>query len=101
MRMRAIAACVALLALPLTAAELEIHYINVGWGTSVLVRGPNGGPVLVDGGGTSHGTSEIVPYLKSIGIKPADGLSYTIVGHQHEDHLGGLDEVVDAGYDVR
>jgi competence protein ComEC len=101
MRMRFAAACLVLFALPLVAADLEIHYINVGWGGAVLVRGPNGTTVLLSGGGSGHGTNEVVPYLKSIGIRPADGLDYTIVGHQHEDHLGGLDEVVQAGYDVR
>jgi beta-lactamase superfamily II metal-dependent hydrolase len=34
----------------LTAQQLEIHYIDVGWGGSVLVRGPNGTTVLMDAG---------------------------------------------------
>ena len=88
-------------AAPLGAQELAIHYINVGWGSSVLVIGPNGTTVLMEAGGTGRGTNEVVPYLKDIGIQPPDGLDYTITGHQHCDHLGGLDEVVDAGYDVR
>lgn len=81
--------------------DLEIHYINVGWGTSVLVIGPDGTTVLLEAGSTREGTDEVVPYLKSIGIQPVHGLDFTIVGHQHCDHLGGLDEVVNAGYDVR
>jgi len=83
------------------AQQLEIHYINVGWGSSVLVKGPNGTTVLIEAGNTGKGTSRVVPYLQSIGIMPANGLDYTIVGHQHCDHLGGLDEVISAGYDVR
>jgi beta-lactamase superfamily II metal-dependent hydrolase len=90
-----------LVALPLFAQELAIHTINVGWGSSVFVVGPDGTTVLMEAGIDGRGKLEVVPYLKSIGIKPADGLDYTIVGHQHCDHVGGMDEVVHAGYDVR
>ncbi|HEV8253997.1 MAG TPA: Ig-like domain-containing protein [Vicinamibacteria bacterium] len=83
------------------AQSLEIHYINVGWGDSVLVKGPDGTTVLLEAGNTGKGTGLVVPYLKSIGLQPANGLDYTIAGHQHCDHIGGLDEVVQAGYDVR
>ncbi len=83
------------------AQQLEIHYINVSWGGAVLVKGPNGTTVLLEAGNTGRGTGRVVPYLQSIGILPANGLDYTIVGHQHCDHLGGLDEVIQAGYNVR
>src|SRR5215510_12922586 len=83
-----------------SAQQLEIHYINVGWGNSILVRGPNGTTVLMDAGNTGMGTGRVVPYLKSIGIQPAAGLDYTIASHQHCDHQGGMDEVVHAGYNV-
>ena len=93
---------VVLLVLPISAyaQQLEIHYINVGWGGSVLVKGPNGTKVLLEAGNTGRGTDRVVPYLQSIGIMPANGLDYTIAGHQHCDHLGGLDEVINAGYNV-
>jgi len=83
------------------AQQLEVHYINVGWGGSVLVKGPNGTTVLLEAGDNGMGSARVVPYLRSIGIQPAAGLDYTIAGHQHCDHVGGLDEVVQAGYDVR
>ena len=90
-----------LLALPLFAQTLEIHYIDVGWGGSVFIKGPTGITVLLEGGNTGMGTQYVVPYLKSIGIQPANGLDYMIGGHQHCDHVGGLDEVINAGYNVR
>src|SRR5215471_8147961 len=74
--------------------NLEIHYINVGWGDSVFVKGPDGTTVLLEAGNTGKGTSAVVPYLQSIGIQPANGLDYTIAGHQHCDHIGGMDEVI-------
>src|SRR5215831_16761767 len=83
-----------------SAQQLEIHYINVGWGNSVLIKGPSGTTVLMDAGNTGMGTGRVVPYLKSIGIQPANGLDYTIASHQHCDHQGGMDEVVNAGYNV-
>jgi beta-lactamase superfamily II metal-dependent hydrolase len=88
------------LAVPLCAQNLEIHYINVEWGGAVLVIGPDGTTVLLEGGETGMGTTYIAPYIQSVGVAPTDGLDYTIVGHQHCDHLGGLDEVVAAGYDI-
>jgi beta-lactamase superfamily II metal-dependent hydrolase len=90
-----------LLAVAQAAAQsLEIHYINVGWGSSVLVKGPDGTTVLMEAGNTGKGTAYVVPYLRSIGIQPVNGLDYTIAGHQHCDHIGGMDEVVNAGYNV-
>jgi beta-lactamase superfamily II metal-dependent hydrolase len=93
---------VVLVVLPISvsAQQLEIHYINVNWGGSVLVKGPNGTTVLLEAGNTGKGTSRVVPYLQSIGIMPANGLDYTVAGHQHCDHIGGLDEVIQAGYNV-
>jgi beta-lactamase superfamily II metal-dependent hydrolase len=89
-----------LVAFPLAAQNLEIHYIDVGWGGSVFIKGPTGVTVLLEGGNTGMGTQYVVPYLKSIGVQPANGIDYIIGGHQHCDHTGGLDEVINAGYNV-
>ena len=89
-----------LVALPLVAQNLEIHYVDVGWGGSVFIKGPDGTTVLLEAGNTGMGTSYVVPYLKSIGVQPANGIDYVIGGHQHCDHIGGLDEVISAGYNV-
>src|SRR4051794_4357795 len=88
------------IAVPVFAQNLEIHYIDVGWGGSVFVKRPTGVTVLLEGGNTGMGTQYVVPYLKSIGVQPANGLDYIIGGHQHCDHIGGLDEVINAGYNV-
>jgi len=92
--------CLFLAVFPLAAQNLEIHYIDVGWGGSVFVKGPTGITVLLEGGDTGKGTAYVVPYLKSVGVQPANGLDYIIGGHQHCDHTGGLDEVINAGYNV-
>jgi beta-lactamase superfamily II metal-dependent hydrolase len=82
------------------AQQLEIHYVDVGWGGSVFIKGPDGTTVLLEAGNTGMGTQYVVPYLKSIGVQPANGIDYVIGGHQHCDHIGGLDEVINAGYNV-
>src|SRR5437660_12649838 len=84
----------------LAAQQLEIHYIDVGWGGSVFIKGPDGTTVLMEAGNTGMGTQYVVPYLKSIGVQPANGIDYVIGGHQHCDHIGGLDEVIQAGYNI-
>jgi hypothetical protein len=80
---------------------LEIHYINVQQGGSTLVIGPDGTTLLLDAGADGKGTERVVPYLMGIGLLPSDGLHYTLPGHLEADHVGGLDEVIGAGYDVR
>ena len=79
---------------------LEIHYINVGWGTSVLVIGPDGTRILMDGGRDNMGNNQVRPYMQSIGLMPADSLHYILASHMHSDHLAGLTEVMNSGYDV-
>jgi beta-lactamase superfamily II metal-dependent hydrolase len=85
----------------LVRLPLEIHQINVGWGSAVLIRGPDGTSILMEAGNTGDGTRYVVPYLISVGLNPLTGLTYTIAGHQHCDHIGGMDEVIAAGYNVR
>src|SRR6266498_2810226 len=98
---RCLVPVVFLVALPLFAQTLEIHYIDVGWGGSVFIKGPTGITVLLEAGNTGMGTQYVVPYLKSIGVQPAIGIDYVVGGQQHCDHIGGLDEVINVGYNVR
>src|SRR3989337_117219 len=72
--------------------NLEIHYINVGWGSSVFVKGPDGTTILLEAGDDGMGSGRVVTYLQRIGMPATSGLDYTIAGHQHLDHIGGLDE---------
>ena len=99
--LRSVLGLLLVFSIPLAAQQLEIHYINVGWGESVFVKGPGGTTVLLEAGNTGKGTQYVVPYLQSIGVPPSAGLDYMIGGHQHCDHIGGLDEVINAGYNVR
>ena len=81
-------------------SPLTIYQINVQQGDCTLIVGPDGTTFLIDAGDIGKGTREVVPYLQSIGMQPADGLDFMLATHRDSDHLGGLDEVIQAGYDV-
>ncbi len=68
------------------AATLQITYINVGQGDSILLRDPNGFTILIDGGKTTAGPT-VVNYAKSLGISSLDVIVAT---HADADHIGGL-----------
>ncbi|KOM98642.1 hypothetical protein ACP49_05810 [Clostridium botulinum] len=69
---------------------VTVHYINVGQGDSILIQ-QDGHNMLIDAG-TNAAESTVVNYLKSKGITKLD---YIIGTHPHEDHIGGLDKVID------
>lgn len=81
---------------------LKVHFINVGQGDSTLIQTPEGNTLLIDGG-PKESASNLVSYLKKLGI---DKINVVIATHPHEDHIGGLisvfnnfivDNVIDSG----
>lgn len=67
--------------------HLELRFLDVGQGDAILIRiGPHA--VLVD---ASRG-DDIVLYLEGLGI---DSLVAAIASHNHDDHIGGMDAVLD------
>lgn len=79
-----------LLVAPALSADLQIHILMVGQGSSALVVGPDGTRVLIDGGNPGDGLNVVVPWLQSHGV---NGLEYSVATHWHADHVGGMDEV--------
>lgn len=74
-----------------TAGELQVHFIDVGQGSSQLLIGPTGKTMLIDAGDNSM-ESTVVGYLQQAGVKKIDILIGT---HPDADHVGGLDKVID------
>lgn len=74
-----------------SGGSLEVHYIDVGQADSILIKTPSGKNLLIDAGNNDD-SDLVVNYLKSEGIKKLDGVIGT---HPHEDHIGGLDVVID------
>ena len=63
--------------------------MDVGQGDAILLVDRED-TMLIDGGNPENGTA-IVRYLKSLGITQLD---YVVATHNHNDHAGGLTEVV-------
>lgn len=80
---------------PEEGQELQIQYLDVGQADASLIRLPNGQTMLIDAGGNAT-ADRLVEYIREQGVKRIDFLIGT---HPHEDHIGGLDKVIDA-FDV-
>lgn len=77
------------------AQKLEIHTLNVGRGDCALILSPSGMRVLVDTGKPGDGNSIVIPYLQSLGVTDLD---YILISHYDGDHIGGVPELIAAGY---
>ena len=75
--------------------KLIVNYIDVGQGDSELIE-CNGKFMLVDAGEREQG-SVVVNYLKSRGVEKLD---YVVGTHPHEDHIGGLDDVINSDIQI-
>lgn len=75
-------------------ANLQIFFFDVGQADSILVINDNK-TMLIDAGNNADGAL-LVQYIEKLGISKID---YVIGTHAHEDHIGGLDDIVRA-FDV-
>lgn len=73
-------------------SELSVHFLDVGQADSILVILPDRRVMLVDGGNNADGPM-VVQYLERIGV---NRIHYLVGTHPHEDHIGGLDDVIEA-----
>lgn len=69
--------------------ELQIYFFNVGQADCILVRN-DGKNMLIDAGDNEDGPL-LAEYIKQLGISRID---YLIGTHVHEDHLGGMDNII-------
>lgn len=81
----------------LRPGALEIVFLSVGQGDSSFIRTPAGRTMLVDAGGSlaptgrDPGADTVVPYLERRGVRRLD---VVVATHPHQDHIGGLFEVL-------
>lgn len=69
--------------------KLYLHFIDVGQADCIYITDGNNS-MLIDSG--KNDTADIVTnYLKEQGVNILD---YVIATHPHEDHIGGMDEVL-------
>lgn len=70
---------------------LEVHYIDVGQGDSILVR-CDGKNMLIDAGDTDS-SNTVIHYLNDLSITSLD----LVIGtHAHADHIGEMGDVLNA-----
>ena len=69
--------------------DLLIDFIDVGQADSILIRDQD--TVMLIDAGTNEAGETVVSYLENLGITKID---YLIGTHPHEDHIGGLDDVI-------
>lgn len=68
---------------------LQIHFFDVGQADSILLIS-DGKSMLIDAGNNEDGDL-VVSNIKNLGITKLD---YVVGTHPHEDHIGGLDNVI-------
>jgi competence protein ComEC len=73
-----------------TSEFLDVDFINIGQGDSILIQTPNHKNILVDGGKRSEGDM-VLNYLASKGV---DSLDLVVATHPDADHIGGLIDVL-------
>lgn len=75
---------------PLGEGYAVIQFLDVGQADCSLISLPDGKNILIDAGNSADG-EKIVNYLIDLGVSKLD---YVICTHPHEDHIGGMAEVI-------
>jgi competence protein ComEC len=84
------------------SGDLRVTAIDVGQGSSILVRFPGGKTMLIDGGGFADSSFDmgklvVAPFLYHERISKID---IVVLSHPHPDHLHGLIYITD-NFDVQ
>lgn len=81
--------------------DIEIDMLDCGQGDAIYISDGCGVNCFVDGGSTSIkkvGKYRMLPFLKYRGVRRID---YWFISHTDEDHISGLREAIEDGYDIR
>lgn len=78
-------------------ANLNVHFVDVGQGDSIIIELPDTKKMIIDGGKDKE-KNKLLTYIDA-NIREEDGskinsFDYALLTHSDEDHCGGLDEVL-------
>lgn len=75
---------------PIHIDNLIVRFMDVGQGDCEIIQLPDGRNIIIDGG-PNRAEDELVEKIQDYGITKFD---YVIATHPHDDHIGGLDIVL-------
>ncbi len=77
-----------------TAEGLQLTFVDVGQGDAIFMETLNGETWLIDGGEDDDAQTELLPFLDAQAV---DTVDYAVVTHYHNDHIGGIFQLLKAG----
>lgn len=80
----------------IVTTDLKVYFFDVGQADSILITN-NGHNMLIDAGNNEDGPKLVKYIKKDLGITEFD---YLIGTHPHEDHIGGLDDIIN-NFDIK
>ena len=69
--------------------ELMVYFLDVGQADSIMIENDNQ-YMLIDAGNNEDG-EKLVTYFQN---KKIEKFSYIVATHPHEDHIGGMDDII-------
>ena len=77
------------------ADEIEVTVFGPGYGECIVIHIGNGKWVIVDSCLDAERHSIALDYLRSLRVNPSDAVSLVVATHWHDDHIGGMGELVE------
>jgi hypothetical protein len=75
--------------------EIEVSLFGPGYGESILIHLGRDNWMVVDSCLNRERKPAALEYLKNLGIDPASAVKHIVATHWHDDHIGGLSEVLE------
>ena len=72
-----------------STSEVLVYFIDVGQADAIYIKDGNSN-MMIDAGNNADGKL-LVKYLQSLNVR---GFKYVVVTHAHEDHIGGMDDII-------